>query len=165
MLNAKIFCKCFGTSTRDLSFRLRYPNFLLSKFASQSKLIKSVVRIGILGICVTNSQGPAFRILGFRVTSPKSQGPSSEVLGVRVPIPGCWVSGSVSQDTRVSGSRVPGSRVSGPKSWVLGLSVPGSPVSGFQGPGFQVLILGYALFNLGKIARNYYAPVTFYHVI
>ena len=148
MLNAKIFCKCFGTSTRDLSFRLRYPNFLLSKFASQSKLIKSVVRIGILGICVTNSQGPAFRILGFRVTSPKSHGPSSVVLGVRVPIPGCWVSGSVSQDTRVSGSRVPGpgfqslgSQVLGPGSQcprVSSLRIPRSRVSG---PDFRLCLI------------------------
>ena len=37
-----------------LIFRLRYPSFLLSKFASQLKL-QSMVRVGILGICVTSS--------------------------------------------------------------------------------------------------------------
>ena len=32
---SKNFGKYFGPSTRDLSFRLRCPSFLLSKFASQ----------------------------------------------------------------------------------------------------------------------------------
>ena len=82
----------------------------------------------ILGICVISS---SFRVLlsGFwvsRVAISKSQEPISRILGVRVP------------ESQPPGSRVPdlkfsGSRVSG--SWGLRS----------QGPGYQVLILDYAV--------------------
>ena len=75
---------------KHLSFWIRCSNFLLSKFASQLKLIPSVVRVGVLGICVTIS---ILRVLlsGFWVSG--SQFPSP-----RDPFPGSWVSG-----LRVSG--------------------------------------------------------------
>ena len=108
---SKYFGKCFGPSTRapKSSFWLRCPSFLLSKFASQLKLIQSVVRVGIRGICVTSSM---LRVLfsGFWVSElqfPSPRDPFSRVLGVRVPSP-----------------RVPDPRVSGPDfrlcSWDIG---------------------------------------------
>ena len=98
-----------------LSFWLRCPSFLLSKFASQLKLIQSVVRVRILGICVTSS---ILRVLlsGFWLST--SQFPSPRDL-----FPGFCVSGS--QSPRVPVSRVPGLRVSGTR------------ISEFQGPGSQ----------------------------
>ena len=133
---SKYFGKCFGPSAPapKLSFWLRCPRFLLSKFASQLKLLQSVVRIRILGICVISS---ILRVLlsGFWVS--ESQFPSPRDL-----FPGSWVSGS--QCPRVSGSRVLGLRVLGLR--VPGLRVLGSLVSGLRvpGPGSQVLILDYA---------------------
>ena len=61
-----------------LSFRFICTSFLLSKFATQLKLIQSVVH-------KFNSQGPALTILVLRVASPKFQGLRYRVLGVRVP--------------------------------------------------------------------------------
>ena len=96
---SKYFGKCFGPSTSapKSSFWLRCRSFLLSKFASQLKLIQSVVWVRILGICVTNS---VIRVLlsGFWV--------SEFYL-----FSGSWVSGS--QSPMVPGSRVPGLRVMG----------------------------------------------------
>ena len=101
---SKYFGKCFGSSTRvpGSGFWLRCPSFLLSKFASQLKLIQSVVRVGILGICVTISM---LRVLfsGFWVSE----------------FPESWESGSHVPESRVSGSRVSGLRVPGPGSQVL----------------------------------------------
>ena len=116
------FGKYFGPSTRDLSFRLRCPIFLLSKFVSQLKLIQSVVRVGILGICVTRS---VLRVLflGFWVSELQVPSPRNPVLGG----PSCQ--GLVSQGPRV---RVLGLRFPG-------LRVPGSRVSGSQDPGSQGL--------------------------
>ena len=124
---SKYFGKCFGPSAPapKLSFWLRCPRFLLSKFASQLKLLQSVVRIRILGICVISS---ILRVLlsGFWVS--ESQFPSPRDL-----FPGSWVSGS--QCPRVSGSRVLGLRV-------LGLRVPGlrsqGPRSRVSGPDFRL---------------------------
>ena len=111
-----------------LSFRLRCPSFLLSKFASQLKLIQSVLWVGILGICVINS---ILRVLlsGFWVSGSQFPSPRDTV---------SWslVSGSQFQG-QVSGSQALKSQ--GP--WVLGLRVPGlrAPI-----PGSQVLILDHA---------------------
>ena len=130
MSNVKYFDKCFGPSTPapKSSFWLRCPSFLLSKFASQLKLIQSVARVRILGICVTNS---ILRVLlsGFWVSE-------SQFLSARDLFPGFWVSGS--QSARVPGSKVlglgvSGSRVSG--SWASGSWGPRSQVSGSQVPG------------------------------
>ena len=128
---SKYFGKCFGPSAPapKSSFWLRCPRFLLSKFASQLKLIQSVVRIRLLGTCVISS---ILRVLlsGFWVS--ESQFPSPRDL-----FPGSWVSGS--QCPRVSGSRVLGLRV--PSLRVLGSLVSGLRV---PRPGSQVLILDYA---------------------
>ena len=110
---SKYFAKCFGPShlLEHLSFRLRCPSFILSKFASQ---INSICGAGqdIRNLCHKfNSQGPALRVLGLRVASPKSQGSSSRVLVVLVlVVPGSWVSGYQSP-------RVPGPKVLGLRSW------------------------------------------------
>ena len=122
------FGKCFGPSTRDLTFRLRRPSFLLSKFASQLMLIQSVVRVGILGICVTRS---VLKVLfsAFWVSESQVPSPRNPVLG------GPTCQGLVSQGPRV---RVLGLRFPG-------LRVPGSRVSGSQDPdshGLRVLCLG-----------------------
>ena len=134
---SKYFGKCFGPSTPapKSSFWLRCPSFILSKFASQLKLIQSVVRVKILGICVTSL---IMRVLlsGFWVS--ESQFPSPMDL-----FPDSWVSGS--QSPRVPGSRVHGLRDSA--SWVSGsqgLRVPS--------PGSLVLNLDYAIFKgLGEM--------------
>ena len=120
---SKNFGKCFGPSTRDPSFRLRCPNFLLSKFVSQLKLIQSRVRVGILGICVTSS---ILRVLLSGFWTSGSQMPSP-----KDPVSGSQFQGPGSQSPRVSSLSVLESRVSGSQD-------PGSqgPVS--QGPGFRV---------------------------
>ena len=100
-----------------LSFWLRYPNFLLSKFASQLKLIQSVVRVEILGIFVTSS---ILRVLlsGFWVSESQFPSPTD-------PVP----------ESCVWGSRVPGSQ----NSWVLGPRVQGLRVSDLRVPVLKVL--------------------------
>ena len=121
---SKNFGKCFGPSTRDLSFWLRCPSFLLSKFVSQSKLIQSVV---------SGPQGRKFQVPGTRFQGPGCQGPSSRVLGVRV---SCLrILEPQVPDSRVSGSQVLESQC----PWVPGLSVPRSQVLGSQGPRSQGL--------------------------
>ena len=122
---SKNFGKCFGPSTGDPSFRLRFPSCLLSKFALKSNVIQSVVRVGILGICITSS---VLRVLLSRFWVSGSQVPSP-----KDPVPGSWVSGSqfkgpvcqgpVSQDPRVPVSQVSGSQ--GPEPRVLGSQIPG----------------------------------------
>ena len=102
-----------------LSFGLRYLSFLLLKFASQLKLIQSVVWVGILGICVTSS---FLRVLLSRFWVSGSQVPS-----FRDPVPGSWV----------SGSHVPGSQ--SPGSWVSGSQSPGSQGLRVPGPKSQCL--------------------------
>ena len=84
------------------SFRLICPSILLSKFASQLKLIQSVVRVGISH--KFNSQGPALRILSLRIASHNSKGSSSRVIGVRVSCPRVLI-------PRSYGPKVPGLRV------------------------------------------------------
>ena len=94
-----------------LRFGLRCLSFSVLKFTSYLKLIQSVERVGILGICVTNS---FLRVLlsGFWVSG-------SQVPSFRDPVPGSWVSGSRVAGSPVQGSQSPrsqglGSRVSGP---------------------------------------------------
>ena len=132
---------------QHLHFWLRCPSFLLSKFATQLKLMQSVVWVEILGICVASS---TFRVLlsrfwvsGLLFPSPKDPFP--------VPVPGSWMSGSrvpVSQGSRVPGSQVQEPRVSGsqdpesqdPESQgpgVLGLRSQG-PRSRIPGPDFRL---------------------------
>ena len=84
---SKYFGKCFGPSTRAPKFLTQIPSFLLSKFASQLKLIQSVVRVGILVICVTSQ---VFRVLlsGFWVSGSQFPSPTD-------PFPGFWVSDSL----------------------------------------------------------------------
>ena len=83
---SKYFGKCFGPSTRAPKFLTQIPSFLLSKFASQLKLIQSVVQVGILVICVTSQ---VFRVLlsGFWVSGSQFPSPTD-------PFPGFWVSDS-----------------------------------------------------------------------
>ena len=119
-----------------LSFQLRCPNFLLSKFAKQLKLIQSVMQVGVVGVYVTSS---ILRVLLSEFWVSGSQIPSS-----RDPVPGSWVSGSHvpgsqfqspgCQDPMSQSHRFPGPGSQGPTSQGLRIS----------GPGFQVLILDYA---------------------
>ena len=99
---------------KNLSFELRCPSFLLSKFASQLKLIQSVVRVGILVVCDISS---ILRVLlsGFWVSG-------SQVPSLRDPTPGPHIPGSHFHSRvlgvrvlcpRIPESRVPESRVSG----------------------------------------------------
>ena len=123
-----------------LSLRLSCPSFLLSKFATQLKLIQSASR-DTRSLCHKFiSQGPALRILGLRAASPKFQGPSSRVLGARVPCP--MVSWSMFQGTGCQGPRVTGSRV--PEARVPGLRISGSRVPGLRS-WFQTMSLKRAI--------------------
>ena len=81
-----------------LRFRHICPSFLLSKFASEIKLIQSVVgvscqpqgsRIPLPGFRVSGSHVPGSQIPGARAPVPESRGPKSE--GVRVSDPGSQV--------------------------------------------------------------------------
>ena len=124
---SKNFGKWFGPSTRDLSFRLRCSSFLLSNFASQLNLIQSVVRVGILGICVASS---ILRVLLSGFWTSGSQIPSP-----RDPVPGSWVSGSC-----ILGPQSPRSLSPAPWSQVSelqGLESQG-PGSGISGPDFRL---------------------------
>ena len=138
-----------------LRFLHTCPSVLLSKFASQIKLMQSPVGVSC------QSQGPRVQLPGSQVPRPRVPVPESQ--GPRIPGP------------RISGLRVPGLRVlrlrvQGPKSHVSGSQVlglrsrfrlylrsqsprsqgpasqdPGSQISGLMvpGPGSQVLILDY----------------------
>ena len=118
---------------QHLSSWLRWSSFLLSKFASQLKLIQSVVHVGILGIWVTISilrvllsgfwvsglQFPSSRDLflgscvsGSHFTESQFQGPVSQ--GPRSQSPG-------SHCPRFQGPRVPGLRSQDPRSRISGL--------------------------------------------
>ena len=123
----------FSFVFEPLHFQHTCSSFLLSKFASERKLIQSVVRVRIIGICVTSSvlrvllsdsgsQGRKSKVPGTQLRGPGCQSPSSRILGVRVP---CF---------RVLKSQVP-------ESCVIGLRVSSLRV---PGPGSQVLILDYA---------------------
>ena len=142
------FGKCFGPSAPapGPSFWLRCPTFLLLKFASQLKLIQSVVRVRILGICVTSS---VFRVLhsGFWVSKyqfsiPRDLFPGSRVSGSHVPesqFEGLGCQGAVFQGPRVPGYHLPESQGPGSQSpGSQGLRVLGSRVSGSWSPGSQV---------------------------
>ena len=108
---SKYFGKCFW---------LRCPSFLLSKFATQLKLIQSVVWVGILGICITSS---TFRDLlsGFWVSGTHFQGPGCQGPGSQSPrVSGRRVSGLRLWALRCQGLKSQGlrSRVSGPYSGI-----------------------------------------------
>ena len=129
---------------QPLSFRLTWPSFLLSNFASQLKLIQymvwdlcnlwcgSVARLRIPGICVTSSilrvselRFLILRVLDVRVSCPRFLCPS-------VPVPRSWVTGKRAWDLRVLSVRVPG-------------------------PVYQVLVLDYAnLHWCTLLKRNVY---------
>ena len=108
----KNFGKCFGPSTSKFSTQM--PKLFIIKICFTIK-VNSVCGAGrdSRNLCHKfSSQGPALKILGLRVASPKFQGPSSGVLGVRVlylRVSDCRVLG-----LRVlhSGSQVSGSKVS-----------------------------------------------------
>ena len=105
--NEKKISQNFIFVLEPLRFWQICPSFLLSKFASQIKLMQSLVGISC------KSQGlrvPCPRVPCPRVASPKAQGPkisSLRVSGLRVP-----------------GLRVTRLRVSGPGSQVLVLDYP-----------------------------------------
>ena len=137
-----------------LSFRLRYTSFLLSKFAIQLKLIQSVVRVGILGVCGTSSilriLLSGFWVSGSQVPSSRDPDPGSWVSGFHVPGsqfqgPGCQ--GLVSQGHRFLGSQAP--EFLDPGSWSQSSRIPGLRIPGPRVPGVrvlgQVLTLDYAL--------------------
>ena len=142
------FGKCFGPSTPapEPSFWLRCPTFLLSKFASQLKLIQSVVRVRILGICVTSSVlrvlHSGFWVSKYQFSIPRDLFPGSRVSGSHVPesqFEGLGCQGPVFQGPRVPGSHLPESQGPGSQSpGSQGLRVLGSRVSGSWGPGSQV---------------------------
>ena len=71
----------------QLSFPLKFLSFLFSKFSSQLKLIQSVVRVEIQGICLTSS---ILRVLlsGFCVSVSQASSP-------RDPDSGVWVLGPI----------------------------------------------------------------------
>ena len=112
--------------------------YLGPKFSTQMHqlfIIKICFTIKVNSICgagrdtrnlchKSNSQGPALRIMGLSVASPKSQGPSSGCQGLS--------------------SRVPCLRVSG----------PGSQGIESQGPGSQMVILDYAQRNNCRLREN-----------
>ena len=102
------------------SFQLICPSFLLSKFASQLKIIKSVMRFWILGIYVSSS---VLMVLGLRFQVSESQ-----VSSPRDPVPG----------SRVSLLCVPGSSVPGLRAQIPGFRTPWSRVSWSRVPGFRV---------------------------
>ena len=128
-----IFVNVLVHLLEPLSFWLKCPSFLLSKLCFIIK-VSTICDVGwdTRNLCCQfHLQGPALRILGFRVTCPKPHGLSSRVLGVKVLCPrvpksqdhgsqglhpGSQCPGS--QSPRVPGPRVPGLRV-------LGLDVPG----------------------------------------
>ena len=100
---SKYFGKCFGSFTRATKFPIQMHQLFIIKIC-YTRLIQSVVRVGISGVCVTSS---ILRVLlsGFWVSG--SQGPSSRVLGVRVP------------ESQVARSQGPGSQGPGSRSQVL----------------------------------------------
>ena len=102
---SKYLVNVFVHLLEHLSFSLRCPNFLLSKFATQLKLIQSVVW---LGIQVTASQ---VQLSGSCSQYSGSQGCNFQVAGTHFQGPGCQ--NPVSQGPRVKGlgSQVLGSQV------------------------------------------------------
>ena len=144
------FAKCFGPSTPapEPSFWLRCPTFLLSKFASQLKLIQSVVRVRILGICVTSSVlrvlHSGFWVSKYQFSIPRDLFPGSGVSGSHVPesqFEGLGCQGPVFQGPRVPGSHLPESQGPGSQSpGSQGLGVPGLRVLGSRvsGPDFRL---------------------------
>ena len=109
--NEKKISLNFIFAFKPLRFRHACHSFLLSKYASQIKLIPSVVRsVASLRVIWSNFQGPGCQC-------PVSQGPRVPgSRGPRVLAPGSRVSGSHSPGSQVSGLRITRSCVSG--SWV-----------------------------------------------
>ena len=125
MSNFKILWYIWS-STSVFDSEVRCPSCLLSKFTSQLKLIQSVVRVGILGICVTSSVLMVL-LSGFWISESQFQSPRDAVAG-------SWVSRFQSPGSL--GLTVPEGRVSmlqGLRVPVLDLRVPD--------PGSQILIL------------------------
>ena len=125
MSNFKILWYIWS-STSVFDSEVRCPSCLLSKFTSQLKLIQSVVRVGILGICVTSSVLMVL-LSGFWISESQFQSPRDAVAG-------SWVSRFQSPGSQ--GLTVPEGRVSmlqGLRVPVLDLRVPD--------PGSQILIL------------------------
>ena len=100
-----------------LSFWLSCLTFYYQNLLHNLKLIQSVVRVEILGICITSS---ILRVLlsGFWVSESQFPSPTD-------PVP----------ESCVWGSRVPGSQ----NSWVLGPRVQGLRVSDLRVPVLKVL--------------------------
>ena len=89
-----ILVNVFVHLLEHLSFGFRCLSFFLSKFASQLELIQSVVRVGILGICVSGWQVRGSWVSEPRI--PRSQVPGSQSTGSRVSE--SWVSDSLILD-------------------------------------------------------------------
>ena len=96
--------KCFGPSTRAATFLTKMPQLFVINICFTIKVIRSVVRVGILGICVKNS---ILRILLSTYWVSGSQLPSP-----RDPFPG-------SLSPRVLGFESQGTGSQGPRSQVL----------------------------------------------
>ena len=120
-----------------LSFWLSCLTFYYQNLLHNLKLIQSMVRVEILGICITSS---ILRVLlsGFWVSESQFPSPTD-------PFPGSWVSGSYAPESCVWGSCVPGTqnpRVLGPRVpgvRVLGPQISGSRFSRFWDSGSQVV--------------------------
>ena len=93
----------------SLCFRHTCPGFLLSKFASQIKLIQSVD----WGL-VASVKVPGFEFHGLGCQGPMSQCRKSQVIRSQFQGPKFY-----GLESRVLGSWVPGSRVLAPRSSVL----------------------------------------------
>ena len=136
-----------------LRFLHTCPSVLLSKFASQIKLMQSPVGVSCQSqgprVAGPKAQGPSSRVPGSqdpgsqnlesqspRSQGPASQGPGSQVSCLRVPGPGPQVqiqtipkvSESQVSGSCVSGSRVPNLRSHGPRSRVPGPDFRLSPI-------------------------------------
>ena len=134
MSNFKILWYIWS-STSVFDSEIRYPSCLLSKFTSQLKLIQSVVRVEILGICVTSSMLMVLHS-GFRISESQFQSPRDAFAGFWVSGPhvpefqfqGPGSHGSRILDLRVSrsqGHRFQGCKASGSQTWISESRIPG----------------------------------------
>ena len=135
MSNFKILWYIWS-STSVFDSEVRCPSCLLSKFTSQLKLIQSVVRVGILGICVTSSilmvLHSGFWISESQFQSPRDAFPGFWMSGPHVPefqFQGPGSHGSRILDLTVSrwsqGHRFQGCKVLGSRTWISGSHIPG----------------------------------------
>ena len=123
------------STTSVFDSKVRCPSCLLSKCTSQLKLIQSVVRVGILGICVTSSMLMVLHS-GFWISESQFQSPRDAFAGFWVSGPhvsefqfqGPASHGSRILDLRVSrsqGQSFQGCKVSGSRTWISGSQIPG----------------------------------------